>query len=120
MYLDLDVKKELIDLSKGVEDELKSIYKKYDDVCILNSAKVLKAFQDNRVTASDFNEVTGYGYSDQGRDKLEKIYADIFRAEDALVRTQFIQQIFSEKRSDSDKLPKGDLSYFTKFHRILY
>ena len=55
-----------------------------------SSAKVLKAFQNNNVSTSDFIEITGYGYTDIGREKLEKIYAEIFNSEDALVRPQIM------------------------------
>lgn len=57
---------------------------------MFNSAKVLSAFQKYRVSTNDFMEVTGYGFTDDGRDKLEKIYAEIFKAEDALVRSQIM------------------------------
>ncbi len=61
-----------------------------DRVAQLNSEKVLEAFQTHRVAESYFAGTTGYGYDDTGRDKLEEIYAQIFRAEDALVRLQFV------------------------------
>lgn len=81
---------ELIELSNQVEEELKPIFAKYDDIEMFNSSKILKAFQDNMLTSSDFAEVTGYGYSHPGRDKLEKIYAQIYGAEDSLVRPQIM------------------------------
>ena len=84
------IDKELIELSNKAENALKDVFKKYDDTALLWSSKVLKAFQDNWVASSDFVEVTGYGYSDEGRDKLERIYAQIFGAEDALVRPQIM------------------------------
>ena len=56
----------------------------------LNSLKVLKAFQDNNLSEIHFGTTTGYGYSDIGRETIEKIYAQIFKAEDSLVRNQFI------------------------------
>lgn len=84
------IDKELIELFSKAEIELKDIFKKYDETALLWSSKVLKAFQDNWVASSDFVEVTGYGYSDEGRDKLERIYAQIFGAEDALVRPQIM------------------------------
>ena len=75
MYEIFGIRKEIEDLSIEVEKELEPIFKGYDENCALVSAKVLKAFQDNNVSTSDFIEVTGYGYSDTGRDKLEKVYA---------------------------------------------
>lgn len=75
---------------KEAEDALKDIFKRIDDVAYINSQKVIKAFWDNKVSESHFNSTTGYGYGDIGRDTLEKVYADVFKAEDALVRNQFI------------------------------
>lgn len=64
--------------------------KEVEKIAEFNSAKVLKAFQDNKVSESDFAITTGYGYNDLGRDKIDKIYAQIFQSEKAIVRTQFI------------------------------
>ena len=77
-------------LAEECEEELKDIFSKIDEQCMKSSIKVLKAFQDNGVSTTDFNEVTGYGYYDGGREKLEKIYAQVFGAEDALVRPQIM------------------------------
>jgi len=90
VYFDYDIDSELIELSKKAEHDLKDIYKRYEDNAFLCSSKVLKAFQDFMVSGSDFNEVRGYGYNDPGRDKLESIYAKVFKAEDALVRPQIM------------------------------
>ena len=77
-------------LIKQAEEEVKEQFKVADEICEFNSEKVLKAFQEKNVTETDFGMTTGYGYDDLGREKIEKIYADIFKAEDALVRVQFI------------------------------
>ena len=77
-------------LTEEVEEELQPIFKKYDEIEMLNSSKILKAFQDNRLSSTDFAETTGYGYSNPGREKLERIYAQIYGAEDALVRPQIM------------------------------
>ncbi len=90
MFQDLQIKQEIIDLAEQAEEELKPIYKRYEQNTMVNSIKVFKAFQNAGVSTSDFNEVTGYGYSDIGRDKLEKIYAEVFKAEDAIVRPQIM------------------------------
>jgi len=71
---------------KNIEKQLNEV----DEICLYNSAKILKAFQNNKVSEVHFNETTGYGYNDIGRDTIESIYKDIFKAEDALVRGQFI------------------------------
>lgn len=90
MYEEFNLSKRVIDVAEEVEKELKPIFDKYEENCMKASSKVLKAFQDNKVSTTDFNEVTGYGYYDGGREKLEKIYAQIFGAEDALVRPQIM------------------------------
>lgn len=72
------------------ENELKEQFAIIDDICEYNSDKVLSAFQKHQVSEVHFNETTGYGYGDLGREVIEKIYADIFNTEDALVRGQFI------------------------------
>ena len=72
------------------ENELKEQFAIIDDIWEYNSDKVLSAFQKHQVSEIHFNETTGYGYGDLGREVIEKIYADIFNTEDALVRGQFI------------------------------
>lgn len=73
-----------------IEKDIKKYLDKVDDVVYYNSQKVLNAFIKEEVSENDFNITTGYGYADNGRDKIERIYADIFKCEDALVRNQFI------------------------------
>ena len=90
MYSEFGISENIVQIAKEVEEELKPIFEKYEENCLKMSAKVLKAFQKNKVSTVDFNEVTGYGYYDGGREKLERIYADIFGAEDALVRPQIM------------------------------
>ena len=90
MFEKLEINENIIELASKAEEELKPIYKKYEDNTMINSIKVFKAFQKEGVSTSDFNEVTGYGYSDIGREKLERIYADVFKAEDAIVRPQIM------------------------------
>ncbi len=90
MYYNFDIDKKLIDLAEECETELKDLFLTYDELCLKNSAKVLKAFQEEKVASPDFAEVNGYGAYDAGRDKIEAIYAKIFGAEDALVRPQIM------------------------------
>ncbi len=77
-------------LAERAEADCSEIFKKIEKNCLLCSAKVLTAFQEARVSTADFIEITGYGYTDSGRDKLEEIYARVFGAEDALVRPQLM------------------------------
>ena len=90
MYKEFGISENIIKISNEVEKELEEIFEKYEENCMKASTKVLKAFQNNKVSTTDFNEITGYGYYDAGREKLEKIYAEIFGAEDALVRPQIM------------------------------
>lgn len=71
-------------------EDLKELFEKIDETTESNCIKVLKSFQKHNVMISDFNGTTGYGYDDLGRIKLESIFADIFNAEDALVRWQIM------------------------------
>ena len=90
MFLGYDISENLLKLANKAELELKEVFKGFEETALVNSAKVLKAFQNNRVSITDFNEITGYGYYDGGRDKLEKIYSEVFGAEDSLVRVQIM------------------------------
>ena len=72
------------------EKELKDIFREIDNNTLLNSKKVMDAFHEYKVSESDLNGTSGYGYNDEGRDKLDKIFAYILDAEDAIVRNQFI------------------------------
>lgn len=80
----------LLELAKESDQVLQDIYKEVDDVCLYNSNKILTAFIDNQVSYSDFADMNGYGNYDEGRDKLEKIFAYILGCEDALVRPQIM------------------------------
>ncbi len=72
------------------EYELRNIYSNIDEICTYNSNKVLKAFKENKVSETDFNSTTGYGYNDKGRETIENVFKTIFKSESALVRSQFI------------------------------
>ena len=72
------------------EKNIKDILEKVEDIVLKHSIKVLNAFQKEGVSEYHFNSTTGYGYNDIGRDVIERIYSNIFKSEDALVRTQFI------------------------------
>ena len=78
------------ELIKESELELADKFKEIDELAYKNSKKVLETFQKHNVSQAHFNSTTGYGYDDLGRDTLEKMFADIFGCEDALVRSQFI------------------------------
>ena len=79
-----------LDNIKEIEEKLEPVFKNIDEICYQNSQKVLEAFWQENIGEQHFNATTGYGYGDLGRDALERVYARIFKAEDALVRNQFI------------------------------
>lgn len=73
-----------------IDSNLKIEFDKVDALTLYNSKKVLDSFHKNNVSEIHFNSTSGYGYNDLGRDTIEKVYSDIFKCEDALVRNQFI------------------------------
>ena len=77
-------------LVSEAEESIKEQFKHIENICEINQLRVMKAFSDNRVSDSHFVATTGYGYDDLGRDTLDRVYADIMGAEDALVRHNFI------------------------------
>lgn len=86
----LQISKKTRELAQRAEADLQNQFTNVDSIAQVNAEKVLDAFQTHRVAESYFAGTTGYGYDDIGRDKLEEIYAHIFRTEDALVRLQFV------------------------------
>ena len=84
------ISEKTIELVNTCEDELKDEFNKLDRMCDRNSLKVLNAFKNNNISEAHFNSTTGYGYNDLGRDAIEKVFAEVLGAEDALVRGQFI------------------------------
>lgn len=86
----LDIDSKVLSLVEEVDNEIKEEIDKCDKLCLINTEKVLNAFINNGVSTTDFTGTDGYGYNDSGREKIESIYSDIFKAEDSLVRTQFI------------------------------
>ena len=73
------------ELIKNAQDELRDVFAYYEDIALYNQEKVLNAFRDNNVALRHFNGTSGYGYDDIGRDTLNKVYAAVFKAEDAIV-----------------------------------
>lgn len=84
------IKEEVRNLINECENEVQEEFKRIDKICEVNTEKVLTAFCNNGVSEVHFNSTTGYGYGDIGREVIEKIFAEIFGTEDALVRGQFI------------------------------
>jgi cystathionine beta-lyase family protein involved in aluminum resistance len=90
MYYGYNISDYTARLAKEAEADCREVFRKIEENALICSAKVLRAFQECRVSTADFIEITGYGYTDSGRDKLEEIYAKVFGAEDALVRPQLM------------------------------
>ena len=115
----------IIKLVNDSEKELDEEFKKIDEICEYNSLKVLNAFWNNKLSEAHFSQTTGYGYDDIGRDVIEKIYAEIFGAEDALVRGQFISgshaltvALFAYLRPGDTMLSISGLPYDT-LHEVI-
>ena len=81
---------EIKKLVLNCENELTDEFKKIDDNKFFFSEQVLNSFKKNNLSENAFNSTTGYGYNDLGREVIEKVYADIFKSESAVVRSQFI------------------------------
>jgi cystathionine beta-lyase family protein involved in aluminum resistance len=104
----MGIDSKLIGLSKNIEEDLKERFNHIDQVAEYNQLKVLKAMQDNRVSDVHFAATTGYGYNDIGRDTLERVFADVFHAEDALVRPQLISGTHALTVALAGNLRPGD------------
>ena len=90
MLEELGISKETIDYIEQEELKIEDEFKKIDRICRNNTLKVLSSFHKYNVSENYFNSTTGYGYNDYGRDNIEKIFAEVLDAEDAIVRSQFI------------------------------
>ncbi len=90
MYKEFGISDELLELANNTQKDIKEIFDQIDKICEYNSLKVLNAFKENNISDMHFNSTTGYGYGDIGRDTIEKVFAKVLGAEDALVRGQFI------------------------------
>ena len=99
---------------RAIEDTIQNELQKADDIAFLNQKKVLEAFHSQKVSDHHFNPSTGYGYDDEGRDTLERVYAAVFKAEAALVRPQIISGTHAITISLFGVLRPGDeLLYLT-------
>ena len=88
VYEDMGISSPLWKTGEEILEGLKERFSLIDETGGINQLKVLSAMQKNRISAEHFNGSTGYGYNDAGRDDLERVYADVFHTEDALVRSQ--------------------------------
>ena len=114
-----------LDYLKTCENKLKSIYEKIDNQALINSKKVIDAFHKEMISESDLYGTSGYGYNGIGRDKIDNIFAHIFKAESGLVRNQFISGshainvcLFALLRPNDTLLTISSLPYDT-LHEVI-
>lgn len=91
------------------ENELTAEFKEIDNNKFFFSEQVLNSFKKNNLSENAFNSTTGYGYNDLGREIIEKVYADIFKSESAVVRSQFISGSHALNVTFFSLLRPGDL-----------
>ncbi|MBE5966480.1 MAG: hypothetical protein E7255_05870 [Lachnospiraceae bacterium] len=108
IYQTMGIDKKVLEYSQEIENNLKERFVKIDRIAEFNQLKVLKAMQENHLSDIHFAATTGYGYNDIGRDTLEKVYADIFHAEDALVRPQLMSGTHALTVALAGNLRPGD------------
>ena len=85
-----EIEDRVIELAEQAEKDAQKVFERIENTKQINQLKVIKAMQDNKLSDSHFNGTTGYGYDDRGREVLDSVYANIFGAEDALVRHQIV------------------------------
>ncbi|WP_010301268.1 aminotransferase class I/II-fold pyridoxal phosphate-dependent enzyme [Kurthia senegalensis] len=101
-------------LGKQIEEKIRPQFDRVEEMAFYNQQKVLAAFRNNHVSENHFNGTTGYGYDDEGRDNLERVYAEVFGAEAAIVRPQIISGTHAITLSLFGVLRPGDeLMYIT-------
>ena len=109
MYCEqLGITEKVYDYSENIIAGLKERFEKIDETAEYNQMKVINAMQKNHVAEMHLNGTSGYGYNDDGRDTLEQVYADIFKAEAALVRPQIICGTHALNIALSSNLRPGD------------
>jgi cystathionine beta-lyase family protein involved in aluminum resistance len=120
-----NIDKKVYELVNEEEKELKSIFTRLDEQSFINSSNILNAFYEEEISESDFCGTTGYGYGDIGRDKIERVFARVLKAEDALVRNQFISgshaltvALFASLRPNDILLSISGLPYDT-LHEVI-
>ncbi|MBR4471922.1 MAG: methionine gamma-lyase family protein [Erysipelotrichaceae bacterium] len=103
------IDKEILELANRSDEDLKEIYQKLDEVSLINSDRILSAFIENRVSYTDFADINGYGNYDEGRDKLEKIFARVLGCEDSLVRPHIMSGTNALYLAFTSFLKHGDM-----------
>ena len=125
MYKSFNINNKIIDFVNNCESELVNDFKQVNAIYEHNQLKVLKSFIDCKISESCFQESTGYGYNDIGRDKIEELYSKVFNTEDALVRQQIVSgthaialALFSLLKPNDSFLSITGIPYDTLHHTI--
>lgn len=105
------INKRLVDFVFDCEDEAKGQFKEFQDIAQINQFKVIEAFQKNNVSARHFYASTGYGYGDEGREKLNRVFADAFGAEDAIVSPMLMSGTHAISTALFGLLRPGDMLF---------
>lgn len=103
-----DIKPEVFELARQAEAKIKPMFENIDRIAEINTLKVMQAFQDNKVSEACFAGTTGYGYDDLGRETLDKVYAQVFKTEAALVRISFVNGTHALSAALFSMLKPGD------------
>ena len=121
----LGISEETLTFIKKIEKELTTEFEKIESIAEQNSLSVLEAFHEHNASESLFTSTTGYGYNDLGRDTIEQIFATVLKAEDAIVRSQFISgthaltvALFAYLRPNDTMLSISGLPYDT-LHEVI-
>lgn len=89
LFTSYGISKNIIDFVQNSEDALYNKFKELDEVLLYNQLKVLSSFKQNKVSERHFMQTTGYGYNDEGREIIDKVYAEVLGSDAAMVRSQF-------------------------------
>ena len=108
MYQEIGIRPEVLKFGTKIEKSLKERFDRIDETAEYNQLKVIHAMQKNRVCAECFNQSSGYGYNDLGRETLEAVYASVFHTESALVRPQITCGTHALALALSSNLRPGD------------
>ena len=90
MYKEFGIRDEIIEAANKISEEIDDKICLINDIREYNQLKVIKAMQDNGLSDMHFNQTTGYGYNDRGREVLDNVYASVFKAQKGLVRSQIV------------------------------
>lgn len=108
IYKDCKIDEKVLSFCTGIEESLKERFAELDEVAEYNQMKVLSAMRANKVSDAHFNDSTGYGYDDIGRDTLEAVYASVFHTESALVRPNLVSGTHALSVALSANVRPGD------------